>query len=432
MEYGRRVLEKPADSVNFIQMPSMIESENFVQCVRCEQYSKKDEVCLPSGAYFCPHCIELGRVTSNESLYFIPAKQRSPLLIACKWQGRLTPAQSEIAEKIVKTINCCSKLLVYAVTGAGKTEMLFCGIEMALSEGKRVGIANPRVDVCVELYPRICAAFPDIKVLVLHGESKDYFDAKLVICTTHQLLRFYQAFDVLIVDEIDAFPFVNEKMLQVGVKNALKKSAALIYLTATPTKNLLKDVQKKKLEMATLPARFHKYQLVVPKFCWVSRWYQLVENGKTPKKLLKIMTELLAEGFPFLLFCPAIEWMEKLEKLLKKIFCQKTFTAVSAVDKKRAEKIQRMREGLYDFLLTTTILERGVTLPKISVIVLGANHCIFTKSTLIQISGRVGRSKKRTGGKLYFLHDGKSQAMIAAKDEIKKINYLAKKRGLIK
>ncbi|MDR1013348.1 MAG: DEAD/DEAH box helicase family protein, partial [Lactobacillales bacterium] len=239
-------MKKPETAVNFIKMPSMLEEKNFIQCMRCEQHSKKDEVCLPGGKYFCPHCIELGRVTSDIPLYFIPEKERPCLFAPCKWQGVLTVAQKEIANKIVKTINHCCKLLVYAVTGAGKTEMLFRGIESALSQGKRVGIVSPRVDVCVELYPRICAAFPDVKVLLLHGKSNAYFDSALVICTTHQLLRFYQAFDVLIVDEIDAFPFVNEKMLHVGVKNALKNKAALIYLTATPTNDLIKDVRSQK------------------------------------------------------------------------------------------------------------------------------------------------------------------------------------------
>ncbi|MDR1521980.1 MAG: DEAD/DEAH box helicase [Streptococcaceae bacterium] len=431
MEYGRRVLEKPDKLVNFIQMPSMIEGKNFIHCMRCEQYVKKEEVCLPNGAYFCPHCIELGRVRSDMPLYFIPEKERPFLFKTCKWQGVLTNAQKEIAKRIVKVINRFEKLLVYAVTGAGKTEMLFRGIEIALSQGKRFGIASPRIDVCVELYSRICSAFPDVKISLLHGLSKDYFDSALVICTTHQLLRFYRAFDVLIVDEVDAFPFINEKMLQVGVKNALKKKAALIYLTATPTNDLIKDVRKKKLIMTTLPARFHRHKLVVPKFCWVNKWYQLVKSKKVPKKLLKIMNELLADGFPFLIFCPVVEWMENLEQLLKKIFSQKKFTCVFALDKKRIKKVQKMREGLYDFLLTTSILERGITFSKLSVIVLGANHHIFTKATLIQISGRVGRSSERVDGKLYFLHDGKSQAMICARDEIKKMNCLAKKRGLI-
>ena len=32
-------------------------------------------------------------------------------------------------------------------------------------------------------------------------------DAVLVVATTHQLLRYYRAFHVMVVDEIDAFPY---------------------------------------------------------------------------------------------------------------------------------------------------------------------------------------------------------------------------------
>ena len=50
-----------------------------------------------------------------------------------------------------------------------------------------------------------------------------------------------------------------------------------------------------------------------------------------------------------------------------------------------------MREATYEILLTTMILERGVTFERISVIVLGADHPVFTKSSLVQIAGRADR-----------------------------------------
>ncbi|MDR3156762.1 MAG: DEAD/DEAH box helicase [Lactobacillales bacterium] len=432
MEYGRRILDKPDDSTDFIEMSSMVLKNKYVQCMRCEQYSDKNEVYLPDGGYFCPHCIELGRVRSKGSLYWIPERKRHCLRNTCTWRGELTKEQEEISQKIVKAVKFQGKLLIYAVTGAGKTEMLFMGIEEALSQGKRVGIVSPRVDVCLELYPRICVAFQELEIALLHGKNeKMYYDSSLVIATTHQLLRFYQAFDVLIVDEVDAFPFINEKKLEVGVKNALKKEATLIYLTATPTEFLLESARRGKLEEVILPARFHRHELVVPKFRWVNQWYLYVVSGKLPKEFLKIMNELFMDNFPFLIFCPSIEWMSKLEKLLQKEFPEKIFASVSAEDKDRIVKVQNMRDFSYDFLLTTSILERGVTFPKISVIIFGANHRIFTKSALIQISGRVGRNHMRPGGKLYFLHDGKSKAMISARKEIKKMNNLAKKRRLI-
>ncbi|KLD60566.1 hypothetical protein WP50_09385 [Lactiplantibacillus plantarum] len=57
------------------------------------------------------------------------------------------------------------------MTGAGKTEMLFPGIAWALAHQWRVAIASPRVDVCLELAPRLQAAFADVQIAVLYGRN---------------------------------------------------------------------------------------------------------------------------------------------------------------------------------------------------------------------------------------------------------------------
>ena len=86
--------------------------------------------------------------------------------------------------------------------------MLFYGINEALQKGERVCIATPRTDVVLELAPRLQEVFPYIKVAALYGGSVDKEkDAVLVVATTHQLLRYYRAFHVIVVDEIDAFPY---------------------------------------------------------------------------------------------------------------------------------------------------------------------------------------------------------------------------------
>lgn len=61
-----------------------------------------------------------------------------------------------------------------------------------------------------------------------------------------------------------------------------------------------------------------------------------------------------------------------------------------------------MRDGQYDFLVTTTIMERGVTFPEIDVFVLGADDPVFSSSALVQIAGRAGRSVSRPTGTVYF------------------------------
>ena len=62
--------------------------------------------------------------------------------------------------------------LIHAVCGSGKTEILFEPIHKLLTEGKRVCIAAPRVDVILELEPRLRAAFPQTAIEALYGGSE--------------------------------------------------------------------------------------------------------------------------------------------------------------------------------------------------------------------------------------------------------------------
>ncbi len=71
-------------------------------------------------------------------------------------------------------------------------------------------------------------------------------------------------------------------------------------------------------------------------------------------------------------------------------------------------------------MITTTILERGVTFDAVSVIVYGANHRVFTSSTLVQIAGRVDRRQEFNYGEVFiFLHDGETRDMKEAIRQIK-------------
>lgn len=82
-------------------------------------------------------------------------------------------------------------------------------------------------------------------------------------------------------------------------------------------------------------------------------------------------------------------------------------------------------------LLTTTILERGVTIERLEVAVIGAEHKVFSDSALVQIAGRVGRSVANPAGTISFFHYGKSKAMVETVHHIQMMNKDAMKRGLL-
>jgi late competence protein required for DNA uptake (superfamily II DNA/RNA helicase) len=56
------------------------------------------------------------------------------------------------------------------VTGAGKTEMMFQGIQYARRQGDNIAIVSPRVDVVVEISKRI-NAYNKIVCLILMART---------------------------------------------------------------------------------------------------------------------------------------------------------------------------------------------------------------------------------------------------------------------
>ena len=312
-------------------------------------------------------------------------------------------------------------MMVHAVTGAGKTEMMYQVVAETIKKGRCVCIATPRIDVCIELYKRMTLDF-SCPISLLHGDSDPYFRTPLVISTTHQLLKFYQAFDLLIIDEVDAFPFVDNPVLYHAVSNAVTKNGKIIYLTATSTEELDKKVKKQEIKRVSLPRRFHGNPLVVPKKVWLKDLRKKVEKKQVPTKLLKLIKEQRKTSFPLILFVSEIELGEKILSLLRRDFKNEIIELVTSKTDNRLELVEKFRNQEITILVSTTILERGVTFPKVDVFVIEANHRLFTKSALVQIAGRVGRSMERPTGELLYLAEGSSKEMTQAIKEIKEMN----------
>src|SRR5699024_1707259 len=135
----------------------------------------------------------------------------------------------------------------------------------AIKQNERVCIATPRADVVRELFPRIQQAFSSCHVQALYGGSRDKDGtAQIIIATTHQLMRFKNAFDLMIIYEVDAFPYHNNPSLKFATNRAKKNKAATILLTATPRNEQLFRIYSKKLTYSFVPLRFHHHLIPMP------------------------------------------------------------------------------------------------------------------------------------------------------------------------
>ncbi|MFE7060641.1 DEAD/DEAH box helicase [Sutcliffiella sp. NPDC057660] len=381
---------------------------------------------------YCRKCIQMGRVSECTPLIsWNGTKLISITNHPLKWNGSLSKGQQLASDRVEKAVQERTSLLIWAVCGAGKTEVLFKGIEAALLKGQRVCIATPRTDVVLELAPRLQQVFPQTDIAVLFGGSEDRTkNTPLTIATTHQLLRYYRAFDTIIIDEVDAFPYSMEPMLQYAANAARTEDGAIVYLSATPSKEMRRDVRLKKLDSVVIPARYHGKPLPVPQFEWCGKWRAKLGKGRVPINVKLWIKQYFNEGKPIFLFVPDIDLLEKVVGILQESYGEEV-AGVHSKDKERKEKVARFRECKVKILVTTTILERGVTVPNVQVGVLGAEDGIFTESALVQIAGRAGRNAKFPSGDVRFFHYGKTGEMNRARDSIRRMNYRAKQGGFL-
>ncbi|WP_241236255.1 DEAD/DEAH box helicase [Brevibacillus marinus] len=413
---------------------------------------------------------ETARVRTAQS-HAVP---RDPAPSLLQWSGSYSPLQAQAAEQARRfaaapplpgssrnaTGASIPAFLIWAVCGAGKTELVFPAIEETLRSGGRVLIATPRKDVVLELAPRLRAVFPTAKVIAVYGGSDEKWEeAELTVSTTHQVLRFYRRFALVIVDEVDAFPYHGDPVLQRAVQRAVGRGGKLLYLTATPPSDLRDRLvhsgesagsicpylapigrllrrslawRPVRLPLASpthvlVPQRYHGHPLPVPRSVLISGLQRNLRLSRNIPLLIQTIKQSFDAGRQVFVFVARVSQTAQVLSYLRKLLPELAdrMDAVSAADPEREEKVRRFRERTLRLLVTTTILERGVTIPRSDVIVLEADDPVFDEAALVQIAGRVGRSADDPGGTVLFLLTRRSRAPYTAVKQIRAMNRLA-------
>lgn len=360
-----------------------------MQCLRCGNqdslYFYKDK-----GVWYCRKCIGFGRIDIGE-LPNVQPYRRKVIKTTFLLNYPLTNQQKKVSAQILYHITHHRDVLVYAACGAGKTELVMEAISVYLNAGKKVGFAISRRQVVLEIQKRMQAAFSNIKVIAVCEGYTEITDGDLIICTMHQLYRYHHVFDLLIMDEVDAFPYRNNEVLEHIAMHACMKEK--IFLTATPDKHMLKECEEGRLQKVELFQRPHGYPLIVPEVRQVMSVMQYVV-------LLKFLFQQRKRKIQTLVFVPTIHLANQLSIWLKFIFKCTSFTSKT---KEKEKVINDFHHHRYEFLISTTILERGITIKGIYIVILQADHIVFNQASLIQIIGRVGRNIEMPTGKGLFL-----------------------------
>lgn len=387
----------------------MAEIENFV-CSICGNVNKRF-VGTRNGKKYCRKCISFrgqeasGEYTQNDDAEYT-------------LRYSLSKEQQELSDILVKNFKNGLDSMVNAVCGSGKTEIVMKVISYAIKNKKKVGFSVPRKDVVIELQERFKDVFKKNVVVSVYGGHTSIIEGDLVCLTTHQLFRFDNYFDLLIMDEIDAYPFKGNDVLEKMCRRSVKGN--LILMSATSKEKEVRGLFKHNYNKVELYTRFHGHPLPVPKIIKGNSFYLLFNLIRETKRFIR-------NGKPVFIFVPTIEICEKTYDFLKYFIKNGDF--VHSQKESRNDTISRFRKGKIKYLVTTAVLERGVTVRDVQVIILFADSSIYNAAALVQISGRVGRKIDAPDGEVIYLAKSNTKDMIESIQIIQDANNkLFKKR----
>lgn len=366
-----------------------------MRCPRCNNedlhYFDKQ-----AGRYYCRKCIIFGRVFTDEVLRY-PRIVHFESHVNYQLQFVLTNKQQMVSDQLVEKYLNGVDANVVAICGAGKTEILYEVIKQALNRKESVLILIPRKALVIELAERLNKAF-NVEVSVFYGGHQENPQSPFIVATIHQAYRLAKR-DLVIVDEVDAFPLYNNDLLKSMVNNVRGK--CLIEMSATATYN---D------QSIALNRRYHQHNHPIPAVYIGPLFMQIIYMFYFIKKF---------KGKPVLLFVPTfelLEWFKYLELFHISIcIVSSKHTAINEV-------LDKLRNHEIDVVVTTIVLERGITIDDVQVIVLACSHYVYKTETLIQIAGRVGRNYKHPDGKVIFLSNRYSKNIKNCINYLKKMN----------
>jgi len=376
-----------------------------MECPRCHNQDPKF-LYQVHGQYYCRKCIAFHKVSLNKERITKHIKYIASSPTQYKINFPLSKHQKNIASQLVECYKHHENAYVWAVCGSGKTEIVFEVIQYALNQGHRVCFCLPRKELVKELYLRIQDAFP-MTIGIAYGGVSQNLDAQFIVCTMHQLYRFENdiGFDLMIADEIDAFPFYGNEVL-----NELFQRCCLgsfIKMSAT-----IEDADIQNGKVFIMNRRYHGYDLPIPKLLlcpyFIQKWV-----------LLYLINSLHSR---IIIYVPTTIEVSKLTSFLKThhINCE----GVCSHFQDNQEKIVALITSKINVLVSTTLLERGITIENVQVIVYGGNHQVFNWKTLIQIAGRVGRKPNFPTGHIYILSSEQTYHIRKCINTIKKLNTM--------
>jgi ATP-dependent DNA helicase RecG len=280
--------------------------------------------------------------------------------------------------------------------GTGKTAVYGSVAACCAYAGAKVAILAPNTVLCEQIYTELSGYWPEIPMSKAWGDSAEVSEDAYISIGTTALINRAKAkgidFNLVIVDEEHRFSREQKEDLMGSSSNYIGSTATLIPRT---------------LQLVSMGA-FDVYRLTT---CHVKKIIHTHISEKL-EDVHKYVSAAVSKGLQALIVMPIAQGENREKQTSEEAFqywesIYPGRVALAHGKMKDAEKIAAitaMKQGEKDILVSTTVIEVGITIPKARVMVIYHPE-VLGLATLHQLRGRLGRTGNGQSHLVLYLPD---------------------------
>ena len=328
-----------------------------------------------------------------------------------------TDGQKRAVNEIFENVYAPTRMnrLIQGDVGSGKTAVALCGIFMAVKSGYTAAYLSPTEVLAAQNYNVLKKYFPDYRVGYLAGgmtpKEKREMKTRLkngeidILCGTHAILQG----DV----EMPRLAFIvcdEQHRFGVAQRNALAEKGVgtdMLVMSATPIPRTLSLIFYGDLDVTTITDKPKERQEISTSIIPDSKYEDMLEyvrreteNGRQAYFVCAKIDDD-EEGS----IMSVTELYEELRERLPTVRFALLHGRMK--DKEKSEIMTAFKDGEYDCLVSTTVIEVGVDVPNATIMII-YNAERFGLSQLHQLRGRVGRGSEKSYCFLLMGTDGEA------------------------
>ena len=339
-----------------------------------------------------------------------------------------TKGQAQAVCEIYENIHAPTKMnrLLQGDVGSGKTAVALCGMYMAVKSGYTAAYLSPTEVLAAQNYALIKKYFPEYRVGYLAGgmTAKEKREIKTalkngeidIVCGTHAVIQN----DV----EIPALAFIvcdEQHRFGVAQRNALAEKGEgvdMLVMSATPIPRTLSLIFYGDLDVTTIPDKPKSRQEIATSIIPQSKYDDMLDyvrrETKTGKQAYFVCAKIDDDEEGSVI--SVTELYEELKGRLPDVRFGLLHGRMK--EKEKNEVMTAFKNGEYQCLVSTTVIEVGVDVPKATMMII-YNAERFGLSQLHQLRGRVGRGADKSYCFLLMGADGTSakERLLTLKNE---------------